>query len=65
MLVITLRTVTSVALWRWTSSCTIWSVVVCAAANLSFSQRRAGVVSGSWSRRRWASWTAKAADQGA
>ena len=41
---------------RWSSA---------AAANLSFSQRSAGVVSGSWSRRRWASSTANAVDQGA
>ena len=58
MLVITLRTVTFIAAWRWCSTRTISSAVVPWAARRSSSQRSAGVTAGSWSRRRWTSWTA-------
>ena len=57
MLVITLRTVTFIVAWRWCSRRTISSAVVPSAARSSSSQRRAGVIAGSWSRRRWKSWT--------
>ena len=57
MLVITFRTVTFIVAWRWCSRRTISSAVVPWAARSSSSQRRAGVTAGSWSRRRWKSWT--------
>jgi hypothetical protein len=57
MLVITLRTVTFILAWRWCSSRTVSSAVVPSAASSSSSQPSAGVTAGSWSRRRWKSWT--------
>ena len=64
MLVMMLRTVTFMPPCRWCSSRTIWSAVVPCAARRSSSQTSAGVIRGSWSRRRCSSCTAKAAGSG-
>ena len=60
MLVITLRTVTFMAAWFWSSTRTSSSGDVPDAASCSSSQASAGTDSGSWSRRRWTSWMVNA-----
>ena len=59
-LVMTLRTVSFVAAWRWCSTRTRSSGAVPRAAKWSLSHCHAGVESGSCSRRRWTSCTTKA-----
>ena len=65
MLVMTLRTVTFMAAWRWCSRRTISSALVPCAARSSSSQPSAGVTAGSWSRSRWKSWTRPGVDSAA
>ena len=62
MLVITLRTVTFMVAMRWCSSWTSSSAVVPCEASSRSSSRSAGVTAGSWSRRRWKSWTRPAVE---
>ena len=64
MLVITLRTVTFIAACRWCSRRTISSVLVPWASSRASSQCSAGTRSGSCSRSRRTSWTAKAVGSG-
>ena len=62
MLVMMLRTVTLPATCRWCSACTTPSAVRPWRARRWSIQVSAGAMLGSWSRRRWTSWTKKASE---